>query len=122
MTTIRIMSFSYQKGKPEGDWHIVDARQLPNPHGVADLRDLTGQDQKVQQWLLAQPATGRLMADLVISQEPAVAIGCYGGRHRSVAVAEMLASYYTKRGQDYTITHRELGMSRYAATKGSSGQ
>ena len=100
---VTVLSFGYKHGIPLETDLLFDARFLPNPHFVPALRPLTGRDRAVQAYLGAAPATGLFIdktADLLrflIPQHAAegksyltVAIGCTGGRHRSVAVAEAL--------------------------------
>jgi len=98
-------SFAYRDGIPlDADW-VIDARMLPNPHYEPTLRPLTGRDAPVAAYLDAQEAVQRLLADVnaflgrwlpEAAKEGrsylTVAIGCTGGRHRSVYLAERLAA------------------------------
>lgn len=105
-----ICSFGFKYGRvPEADL-VLDARRLPNPYRVYPTK--TGLDPCVQFWLMARPETERLIShyvreiDQVLKKhpDPAIAVGCYGGRHRSVFVAEVLKSYYPSA----TVYHYQL--------------
>jgi UPF0042 nucleotide-binding protein len=98
-----IESFAYRDGIPlDADW-VIDARMLPNPHYDPMLRPLTGRDDAVIRYLEAQEPVARLLADMrgflarwlpeAVKEGRSyltVAIGCTGGQHRSVMVAEAL--------------------------------
>lgn len=117
---ILLLSYGNKHGKaPKADI-VWSAMSLPNPHSVARLRVLTGQHQDVQNWLRRVPNT-RLMVDDIVQEvlryvkaDPResviVAVGCYGGKHRSVAVVEMVASVL--RGSyllQPIVGHRDIG-------------
>jgi UPF0042 nucleotide-binding protein len=99
---------------------VADCRFLPNPHWVPELRAMTGQDAPVVDYVLAQPAAVEFldayMKVLNVSlagfehegkRFVALAIGCTGGKHRSVAIAEQIAARLA--GRDVRVTHRDLG-------------
>ncbi len=99
-----ITSFGYKHGLPLDVDIVLDCRFLPNPYWVERLRDLTGLDEPVREYVLTQPATGAFLDklddlfDLLLPAYAAegksyltVGIGCTGGRHRSVVIAEELA-------------------------------
>jgi len=100
---------------------VMDVRFLPNPHWEDDLRPLTGHDPKVRDFVL-ETAIGSNFVDrfddLLGSLLPqyqaegrsylTVAVGCTGGRHRSVAIAEELAARLRARGVAVTAAHRDL--------------
>ena len=102
-------SFGFKDGIPlDANW-VIDARMLPNPHYEPDLRKLTGRDPPVVAFLERQEAVGRLFADVRGFLERwlpemvrdnryhvTVAIGCTGGQHRSVYLAEKLAAHFAK--------------------------
>jgi RNase adapter protein RapZ len=102
-------SFGFKDGIPlDANW-VIDARMLPNPHYEPDLRKLTGRDPPVIAFLERQEAVGRLFEDVRGLLERwlpemvrdnryhvAVAIGCTGGQHRSVYLAEKLAAHFAK--------------------------
>lgn len=116
-----VLSFGYKHGLPLDADLVLDCRFLPNPHWVADLRPLTGLDAGVRDYVLTQPETGEFLAkvdDLLEFLLPAflregksyltIAIGCTGGRHRSVAVAEELARRLRADGHALAVHHRDV--------------
>ncbi len=116
-----IVSFGYKHGLPLDVDLVFDCRFLPNPHWVDELRPLTGLDQPVKEYVCAQPETGDFLArldDLLALLLPAfvkegktylsIAVGCTGGRHRSVVVAEELAALLRARGFHPMVQHRDL--------------
>lgn len=120
-TTLRLVSFGFKFGLPEDADMVLDARFLPNPHYVADLRPLTGVDQPVRDFLNKSDAFGTFLALAenwlrwewpYIQQESrayhTVAIGCTGGQHRSVALVEMLAQRLRNDIPTLVAQHREL--------------
>lgn len=114
-------SFGFKQGLPlDADW-VIDARMLPNPHYDPALRPLTGRDAPVAQYLEAQEPVQRLYADVSSFLERwlpdmvrdnrnhvTVAIGCTGGRHRSVYLTERLAAHF---GQKWKVLVRHRGLS-----------
>lgn len=118
---VAVESFGYKHGLPLDADVVMDVRFLPNPHWEEDLRPLTGHDPAVRDHVLETAmATAFLdrLDDLLANVLPAfeaegrsyltVAIGCTGGRHRSVAVAEEIARRFRERGVAVTTTHRDL--------------
>jgi len=116
----RIVSFGFRYGLPVDADLVFDLRHLPNPHFVAELRPQTGLDQPVSAFVLAQPEAQELLTDLhamLAKLLPryeregkaylTVAIGCTGGRHRSVAMAEALAQRLNTE-HDVTVAHRDV--------------
>ncbi|WP_341502880.1 RNase adapter RapZ [Gallaecimonas sp. GXIMD4217] len=114
-------SFGFKHGIPKDADYVFDVRFLPNPHWVPELKPLTGQDKPVQDFLAAEPEVTRLVMQLdgfLDSWLPhlernnrayvTVAIGCTGGQHRSVYVAEQLAARFDTKGKDVQLRHREL--------------
>ena len=119
---LTLMSFGYKYGLPVDADLVVDCRFLPNPHWVEELRDQTGQDPQVRDYVLAQPAAGefleryeglvRLLAEGYEREGKRyvlLAVGCTGGKHRSVAMAEELARRLAGPGLDVQVRHRDLG-------------
>ena len=117
---LNIVSFGYKYGLPVDADLVADCRFLPNPHWVPELRSFTGLDAAVRDYVLGQPAAGAFldayMSVLEVSltgferegkRYVTLAIGCTGGKHRSVAIAEQLAARLT--GRDVTVSHRDLG-------------
>ena len=120
---IRLVSFGYKFGLPLEADIVFDARLLRNPHYVAELRAQSGLSESVRRFVLSQPAAAGFvdrMRELLAFAAPAyalegrpqvtVAIGCTGGYHRSVVLAEALGAQLRDRGVgDVTVTHRDLG-------------
>lgn len=124
----KIVSFGYKHGLPIDVDIVMDCRFLPNPHWVEELRPLTGVDEPVRDYVLAQPLTAAFlermerMLGLVMPayvQEGksylTIAFGCTGGQHRSVAIAEAVGKILERGGHEPSITHRDL---RKASTSG----
>jgi len=114
-------SFGYKRGVPTDADMVFDTRCLPNPFWEPQLRELTGRDRAVRDFLSAQPAVNKMMQDLSGFLESwipcfeaenraylTVAIGCTGGRHRSVYIAECLAEHFHAARADVLVAHREL--------------
>jgi UPF0042 nucleotide-binding protein len=118
---VTVMSFAFKRGVPPDADLVFDVRFLKNPHFVPALRPLTGLDRKVARFVLGVPAAKRFMGlttslmrfllPQYIAEGKAyltVAIGCTGGRHRSVAIAEALGrSLRRTRGVQLRVRHRE---------------
>lgn len=118
--TLSFESFGFKHGLPLDAELVFDVRCLPNPHYEPDLRPLTGRDQPVIDFLEAEPDVLRMRDDIARFVEtwlPAyirdnrnyltVGIGCTGGQHRSVYIAEWLAQYFASRAR-VLVRHREL--------------
>jgi RNase adapter protein RapZ len=122
--TLLFESFAYRDGIPlDADW-VLDARMLPNPHYEPQLRPLTGRDDAVIEYLRADPAAGRWLEDVrgllarwlpeIVKENRSyvtVAIGCTGGRHRSVYLVEQLAEAFRK---EWNVLVRHRGLARAA--------
>lgn len=117
-----VMSFGFKYGLPVDADVVADVRFLPNPFWVPELRDLTGRDASVSDYVLASPDarefldTYAALLDLVADgylregkRYVTIAIGCTGGKHRSVAMAENLAARLVKAGVETLVVHRDLG-------------
>ena len=118
---LHLVSFGFRHGiPPEADF-VLDVRFLDNPYFVKDLRGLSGLDPEVARFVQAQPLAGSMVArayDLIDEILPAVesegrasltlAIGCTGGRHRSVALVEELARRLSARGLTPHLQHRDI--------------
>lgn len=106
---IRVMSFSYRRGTPKADV-VFDCRKLRNPHLDPRLRDFNGKDIAVQAYVMQDGNAPLMLGDaLEAAQEGmTIAFGCYGGKHRSVAMAEKLAKELRKAGHEVEVFHREL--------------
>ncbi len=119
--SVTVVSFGYKHGLPLDADLVFDARFLPNPHYVESLRSRSGLDSEVRSYVLDSPqgqAFWRRIVDLVCFLLPeferegktdvTVAVGCTGGRHRSVAVAEELVRVLRERGYEVRARHRDL--------------
>jgi RNase adapter protein RapZ len=120
---VNVVSFGFKRGSPREADLLFDVRFLPNPHWVAELRPHTGRDDAVRDYVFGQPATGPFVAaleqllDIVVPgyvQEGkrylTIAIGCTGGKHRSVAIGEAIAAHLRETTDlPVTVTHRDLG-------------
>jgi RNase adapter protein RapZ len=119
--TLFVVSFAYRRGLPADADLVFDVRFLDNPHYHAALRPLTGRHSKVGAHVAKDPgfasffqALTNLMAVLLPRFEEdgksdvTIGIGCTGGRHRSVYVAEELARWFSARGRAVTVRHRDL--------------
>lgn len=118
--SLLVQSFGFKRGVPSDADLIFDLRMLPNPHWKKELRLLSGVDQPVRDFLEAQPLTGELFADLAAFLDRwlphyasssrsylTVAVGCTGGQHRSVYMAERLATHLRKSHDAVHLRHRE---------------
>jgi UPF0042 nucleotide-binding protein len=118
---VQVMSFGYKHGFPRDIDLMFDVRHLPNPHFVPELRDFSGHDPRVVRYLTASDEvreTIRRFADLADYLLPlykregksylTIGIGCTGGRHRSVMVANALARHLRRGGFDATAIHRDV--------------
>lgn len=119
---VTVLSFGFKYGIPVDADMVADVRFLPNPYWDEQLRPLTGQDPSVSQSVLERPGAQEFIAhfqDLLdITHEGylregkrliTVAIGCTGGKHRSVAMSEALAERLRSSGLDAIVFHRDLG-------------
>jgi len=118
---ISIVSFGYKFGLPRDVDLILDVRFLPNPHWVPELRPLPGTAPEVCDYVKGQQAYGGFMERLTslfdvtvpgyVAEGKAylvIGIGCTGGRHRSVVVAEELAGYFAAHDLPVSVEHRDL--------------
>ena len=118
--TMIIVSFAFRQGAPRDASLVFDVRALPNPHYDPVLRPLTGQDAAVAAFLDAQPEVAEMLADIrafVDKWLPSfkrdnrsyltIAIGCTGGQHRSVYMAERLAQHF-RASESVLVQHRGL--------------
>jgi RNase adapter protein RapZ len=116
-----VISFGYKHGLPLDVDIVFDCRFLPNPYWVEELQSQSGLDQPVRDYVLGQPDSVAFLDkvdDLLTSILPAfhregksyltIAIGCTGGRHRSVVLAEALAERLDAHGQGASVFHRDI--------------
>ncbi|HTZ27045.1 MAG TPA: RNase adapter RapZ [Streptosporangiaceae bacterium] len=119
---VNIVSFGFKYGLPVDADMVADCRFLPNPHWIPDLAPLTGQDDEVREYVLGQSGATEFLDSYV----PAVrvtldgyqregkhfvmlAVGCTGGKHRSVVMAEQIAARLMGSGATVRVVHRDLG-------------
>ncbi|MDE3087332.1 MAG: RNase adapter RapZ, partial [Acidobacteriota bacterium] len=118
---VSLVSFGYKHGLPLDADLVFDCRFLPNPHWVDELRPHSGLDEPVREFVLSRKETARFLdqvEELLGTLLPAfvaegksyltVAMGCTGGRHRSVVLAEELARRLAARGASPTVSHRDV--------------
>ncbi|WP_157062684.1 RNase adapter RapZ [Pseudoxanthomonas dokdonensis] len=115
-------SFAYKRGVPGDADFVFDARVLPNPHWIPELRPYSGRDGKVRDYLASQPEVAEYVDQVTRFLDTwlprlqgetrsyvTIAFGCTGGKHRSVYLAEVIAGHARQQGWDEVATyHREL--------------
>jgi len=119
---VTVMSFGFKYGLPMDADNVADVRFLPNPYWVSELRHLTGHDKPVSDFVLGQEGAAdfaasysELMARILegyaheLKPYVTIAIGCTGGKHRSVAMAEAVGANLRERGHAVRVIHRDLG-------------
>jgi UPF0042 nucleotide-binding protein len=124
-TVVNIVSFGFRYGPPQTAELLFDVRFLPNPYFENDLRAFSGLDPVVSDHVLDNPVGEGLLERLgdlcryllpLYDQEGkaylTIGIGCTGGRHRSVAIAEALATLLRRDGRELNVEHRDLERSR----------
>ncbi len=122
---LSVVSFGYKYGLPVDADLVADCRFLPNPHWIAELAPMTGQDAPVRDYVLSQPGAAEFLThynELLRVVLPGyeregkrfvtLAVGCTGGKHRSVAIADQLAAQVVEAfgaQADVQVVHRDLG-------------
>ena len=119
---VTVLSFGFKNGLPPEADLVWDVRFLPNPYYVPELKGKTGLDEPVRDYVMNAGVTEEFWAkltpvvDFLLPQyrqegrtELVVAVGCTGGRHRSVAVAHRLAAHIEALGYTVTESHRDMG-------------
>lgn len=119
---LTVMSFGFKYGIPVDADHVADVRFLPNPYWEPSLRSLTGKDAPVRDFVLAQDGAQEWLERYVSALEPVlagyrrehrgfvtIAVGCTGGKHRSVALGERLAARLAGADVETRAVHRDLG-------------
>lgn len=137
---VQVYSFGYKHGSPHDVDLLFDVRHLPNPHFVPELRDLSGHDRRVANFLNASEEVRETVSrfdDLIEYLLPlykregksyvTIGIGCTGGRHRSVFVANAIARHLRRAGYEATAVHRDVTKTKRQKTqslkrKGSGGK
>ena len=117
---VNVVSFGFKHGAPRDADIVLDVRFLPNPHWVEELRPQTGLEPAVRDYVMEQPATAaylerlRGLFDVMVPEFQregkhylTVAVGCTGGRHRSVVIAEELARHIGTHGVEVGVDHRD---------------
>jgi UPF0042 nucleotide-binding protein len=117
-----VVSFGYKYGLPMDADLVVDVRFLPNPYWIPELRDLTGQDAEVRDYVLGQRDARTFLDSYAQLLEMigtgyrreskrylTLAVGCTGGKHRSVVMAAELAQRLRAAGVEASVEHRDLG-------------
>jgi UPF0042 nucleotide-binding protein len=117
-----VMSFGYKHGLPLDADLVIDCRFLPNPHWVDDLRPHTGEHPEVRSYVTGFAETAELLdrlshlLDLVLpayvkegKSYLTLALGCTGGRHRSVVIADEVATTLRAKGYEASLVHRDIG-------------
>jgi UPF0042 nucleotide-binding protein len=118
----RVMSFGYKHGVPLDVDVVIDCRFLPNPHWVPELRPMNGRDEPVRDYVLSQDGAKEMLEAysrvLKLTIEGyqregkhymTLAVGCTGGKHRSVAMAEQFAERLRGQDVDVHVVHRDVG-------------
>lgn len=120
---VNVLSFGFKHGTPRDADLVLDVRFLPNPHWIDELRPLTGRDKRVADYVFEQPLTGEFLERLYAlldTMVPAfiddgkryltIAIGCTGGRHRSVALSERIAEHLRRYDVAVQVEHRDCDL------------
>ena len=118
---INVMSFGFKHGIPTDADFVLDVRCLPNPYWVESLRSKTGIDEEVYNYVFSFDEAHELLEKLKElldflnplyikegKSQVVIAIGCTGGNHRSVAFAEALYKYFSRRWDNVTVNHRDI--------------
>ncbi len=124
--SLLFQSFAYRHGVPDDADFVFDARALPNPYWEAALRDCTGRDEAVAHFMARHDEAAQFLADITRFLERwlpslvrsnrsylTIAVGCTGGQHRSVYLAERLAAHFDGRYGRALIRHRDLASRRH---------
>lgn len=119
--TVHVMSFSFRQGLPREADMVIDVRFLKNPHYVLELNQLTGLNKAVGEYIETDKGFAEFYANLVQLVMPllpryldegksylTIAIGCTGGKHRSVYVVEKLANHINQHGFEADVSHRDI--------------
>lgn len=119
---VSVVSFGFKYGLPMDADNVIDVRFIPNPYWVTELRHLSGHDKPVAEYVLSQPGVEHFVDEystMVVEilegykreLKPHVtfAVGCTGGKHRSVAIAEALSERLREKGHNVRTIHRDLG-------------
>ena len=118
---VSLLSFGYKFGSPRDADLVIDCRFLPNPHWIDELRPLPGTDDRVRRYVRGQQTYREFMRRLrallgfmvpgFVAEGKSyltIAVGCTGGRHRSVVVVDDLATFFGEKGLPTSVEHRDL--------------
>jgi UPF0042 nucleotide-binding protein len=118
---VHLISFAYKKGIPPEADMVLDVRFLPNPYFVEGLQLLTGENPGVRKYVLDRPETQAFLdhlftfVDFLLPQYQeegkthlTLAIGCTGGQHRSVVIADVLGQHLSRENYPFTLSHRDM--------------
>jgi RNase adapter protein RapZ len=119
---VNVVSFGFKYGLPVDADMVADCRFLPNPRWVPELAPQSGQDEAVIEYVLSQPGAAEFLDSFARAvgialegfgrrgrHDLVVAVGCTGGRHRSVVMADKIAARLTESWPEIQVTHRDLG-------------
>ncbi|MCL4540291.1 MAG: RNase adapter RapZ [Bacteroidetes bacterium] len=119
---VSVVSFGYKYGLPMDADLVVDVRFLPNPHYIEKLKNLTGEDKRVRQFVLDRPVTMDFLKRLEVflkflmphyvkegKTHITIALGCTGGNHRSVVLANEIKKFLKDTGYNVVLRHRDIG-------------
>ncbi|WP_028047930.1 RNase adapter RapZ [Cellulomonas sp. URHE0023] len=119
---VSVVSFGFKYGVPLDSDHVVDVRFLSNPYWITELRHLTGRDAPVRDYVLGLPGAVTFVDRYVAALEPVlagylneekryvtIAVGCTGGKHRSVAISEAIGARLRDQGHHVAVSARDLG-------------
>ncbi len=118
---IHVISFGFKHGIPNDADFVIDVRCLPNPYWVESLRSKTGLDEEVKKYIFSFDESNQLLEKLIDmldflnplyikegKSQIVFAVGCTGGNHRSVAIAEALKEHFAKRWTNVSVNHRDI--------------
>ena len=118
--TVSFVSFGYKYGIPHDSDLVFDVRFLPNPYYIESLKLLTGNDISVQEYVMKHEVSKKFLSKLIDILEfllpnyikegktnLVVSVGCTGGKHRSITIANKLADYFGNENYRVTVTHRD---------------
>jgi UPF0042 nucleotide-binding protein len=119
---VQVSSFGYRYGIPVDADMVLDVRFLPNPYFVDELRGFDGHDERVRDYVLKSETGDAFVVKLMDMMDFLMplyekegkarfkmAVGCTGGYHRSVVIANLLGAYFTDKGYFFNVTHRDIG-------------
>lgn len=122
---VTVYSFGFKHGAPTDADLVIDVRFLPNPYYDPELRELTGLDAPVRDYVMLRDETMEFnrkwhaLLDVVMpgyvtegKQQLAIGVGCTGGQHRSVALAESTGDYLKSKGYRVSVAHRDLSLAQ----------